>query len=172
MKYRPKINIKHQRTDYILEVIALAGLVLIWIIVILNYSQLPEIMPSHLNTKGEVDGYANKIFLYILPVNTTLLYIGLTVINRYPHTFNYPVQINKNNAEAMYRLSKRLVLAVKTSIMIIFIFVQYNMIYLGLKGYENSNGWLILLFVVLLLGMPIIIYLSFVNKYKKQEIKK
>ena len=70
----------------------------IWALTLTNYSILPEIIPIHFNGAGKADGFGNKTHIFVLPIISTLLFIGLTILNKHPHIFNYPSQITKENA--------------------------------------------------------------------------
>ena len=63
-----------------------------------NYFELPEIIPTHYNEAGEADSYGDKLNILALPIISTLLFIGLTILNKRPHLFNYPSEITKENA--------------------------------------------------------------------------
>ena len=83
-----------------------AALVLVqWAIVFREYPGLPEIIPSHFNGAGEVDGHSGKGFLYLLPSVTTVLFVIMAVLYRFPNSMNYPVQVTEENAAALYRMS-------------------------------------------------------------------
>ena len=71
-------------------------------------ASLPDTIPIHFNLKGTPDGYGKKLNLLITPLVSTVIYIGMTIINRYPHLFNYPVKINEKNAVEQYLLATAL----------------------------------------------------------------
>ena len=98
MNKRPRIKLQLNQTDKILEVLGWVSVVGIWALTLTNYSILPEIIPIHFNGAGKADGFGNKTHIFVLPIISTLLFIGLTILNKHPHIFNYPSQITKENA--------------------------------------------------------------------------
>jgi len=81
---------------------------------------LPDTVPTHFNLKGEIDGYGSKYTLLYPVVVSLVLYIGLTILNRYPNAFNYAVEITGENAQIQYRLATRLVRWLKWVVMLTF----------------------------------------------------
>jgi len=59
---RPKIKVPLQTIDIVIELASITILLLMWIHIILEYSGLPETIPSHFNGAGEADGML--VFLF------------------------------------------------------------------------------------------------------------
>jgi uncharacterized membrane protein len=85
-----------------------------------NYMNLPDTIPTHYNLAGQADGFGSKQSLLILPSLMTLLFIGLTILNKYPHIFNYEVKITADNARNKYTIASRMMRMLKLSLVIIF----------------------------------------------------
>jgi uncharacterized membrane protein len=72
------------------------------ILVTICYQDLPDIIPSHFNIKGEVDGYGDKSTI-IIPL---MIHIGITLllswIGNHPEKHNYSVTITEENKAAQY----------------------------------------------------------------------
>jgi hypothetical protein len=60
-----------------------------------NYLELPEIIPIHYNEVEAAVSFGNKSNILALPITSTLLFIGLTILNKRPNVFNYPSEITK-----------------------------------------------------------------------------
>ncbi len=54
---RPKIKVELTATDKLLEYIGWALLVAVWVLTLVNFSHLPEIIPTHYNATGQTDGF-------------------------------------------------------------------------------------------------------------------
>lgn len=115
--------------DYLLEMLALVSLMVSLLLTVFNYADLPDEIPVHYNFIGEADRFGNKQQIWILPVVSFILYLGLTVLNRFPHKFNYPVEIRPDNAEYQYTLATRLVRILKLLIIFLFNLILYTVIY-------------------------------------------
>ncbi len=120
MSTRPKIKIKLTSFDKVIELLAWIAVLGIWIITLSNYMALPKTIPIHYNLHGEADGFGNKANILLLPIIATLMFIGMTILNKYPHIFNYPGTITEQNALRKYTNATRLLRIVKLITVIIF----------------------------------------------------
>ena len=163
MNSRPRLNLTFTTTDYILEVIGWLTLIAIWFWVFVNYQDLPSIIPTHFNGAGNVDGTGPKSTIIWLPIVASILFIGQTVLNKFPHLFNYLSEITEENAEAHYQLSTRLMRYLKLFINILFFAITFETIYVALH-HKNIFGFWFLPATFLLTFVPIIIYLIQASK--------
>ncbi len=120
MSTRPKIKIRLTSFDKAIELLAWIAVLGIWFVTLSNYMALPETIPIHYNLNGVVDGFGNKANILLLPIIATLMFIGMTILNKYPHIFSYPVTITEQNAFRKYTNATRLLRIVKLITVIIF----------------------------------------------------
>jgi uncharacterized membrane protein len=120
MKERPRLKIDLTTTDKILEILGWTSIPLVWVITTINYSQLPDIIPTHFNGFGNADGFGSKISILMLPLIATVLFLLLSFLNRFPHVFNYPFNITTENAYKSYRNATRLIRLIKLIVVIVF----------------------------------------------------
>ena len=139
MENRPRITLHLTQFDKWLERASKIVLCAMWLLVLFIFSTLPSIVPIHYNALGKVDNYGSKITLFILPVVATLIYFGLTKLNKYPHVFNYMTTITNENAEHQYTLATRMLRILKLAILIL-ISLLVVLSYLVAKGYINGLG--------------------------------
>lgn len=168
MPEQPKLEIRPGKADLIVETLSWAVLGFLWWIVLSKYSQLPDIIPTHYNLAGEVDNTGSKSSLFILPLITTVLYIALTILNRYPHIFNYPGKITPENAYRQYANAVFLVRMVKLFIGVTFSVISLFLIKDSLSNFSASNSILLILFIAIFPLVPIVIYIiryAHVNQY-------
>lgn len=66
---------------------------------------LPDVIPTHSDFAGRIDGWGPKSTMWMLMGLAVAGYIGLSVVCRFPHTFNYPVQITEENAARQYQIA-------------------------------------------------------------------
>lgn len=157
MNNRPDMNPKPTKLDKVIEFFAWVGLILMWFITLEAYSDLPDQIPMHFNGKGVVDKMGSKESIFVAPVITTLLFAGLTVLNNYPHLFNYPVTITPKNAPEQYANAQRLMRIIKVAVVIIFLLLTYRTIEIS-KGAPASLGAWFLPFVFGVTTLPLIWY--------------
>jgi uncharacterized membrane protein len=133
MEERPKIKLELTTADKIFESIGWFLIIAIWGLTITNYSNLPDTIPTHYNGAGQADGFGGKATILTLPLIATILFIGLTILNKFPHVFNYPTNITQDNAFRQYTNATRLIRYLKLIIVFIFGLIAF-------KTIQNANG--------------------------------
>lgn len=163
MNKRPKIKLQLNKTDKTLEIIGWLAVLGIWVLTLLNYFDLPDTIPTHYNASGEADAFGNKSNILTLPIISTLLFIGLTFLNKNPHLFNYASEITAKNALHQYKNASRMIRLLKLAIVLIFGLIAF-------KTIENANGnatglgiWF-LPFTLAIIFIPIFYFLINSNK--------
>ena len=160
MNERPKIKLELTTTDKILEIVGWFLVIAIWGLTIANYSNLPETIPIHYNGAGQADGFGGKANILTLLLIATVLFVGLTLLNKFPHIFNYPANITQDNALRQYTNATRLIRYLKLIIVFIFGLIAF-------KTIQNANGnadGLGVWFLPLTLGLIFIPLIYFVLK--------
>jgi uncharacterized membrane protein len=108
------------------------------------YSHLPERIPVHFNAAGEPDEYGEKGMIWLLPVISILTYLLMTIINRFPHTFNYLVNITEANARYHYRTATRMIRTLKAVMMALLAYIHYATIQMALGKMQGlGNGFMV-----------------------------
>ncbi|MGZ5285737.1 MAG: DUF1648 domain-containing protein [Flavisolibacter sp.] len=104
-------------------------LFVLWFGIIIFFSKMPDQVPGHFNFAGKADNYINKEYIFILPILATIIYISMTILNRHPHLYNYPVKLTAQNARRLYTSAVRLIRVIKLTVVIIFsgiVYMTYN----------------------------------------------
>lgn len=86
---RPKLKVPLEGLDIVLDLLSATLLILLVVFTAMSYSELPDTIPTHFNAKGEADGYSEKSMLWLIPTLSLVLYIGLFILNKFPHIHNY-----------------------------------------------------------------------------------
>lgn len=154
MQERPKIRIALSGTDIILEVVGWCALLAIWIFTLLNYSKLPDIIPIHYNMAGEADGFGRKANILTLPLLATVLFIGMNVLVRFPHIFNYPTRITADNALRQYTNATRMMRYLNLTTTVLFGLITFRTIEHTTTNANSLDIWFIV-FVIGLIFIPI-----------------
>ncbi len=163
---RPKIKVPFQYVDVAIELLSIALLLLTWLYAITQYNDLPETIASHFNSKGEADGYSHRSTIWFIPALATILYIGLFILNKYPHLHNYMTNITEDNALKQYRFSTRILRIVNFLCVLLFAYIAYHIIQ-NAQGIRTSLGRLFIPIVIgssVLLPVIILIYQKRLNK--------
>jgi len=167
MYERPKIKLELTPIDIVLEILGWTSILAIWVLTITNYSSLPDTIPIHWNGAGKADGFGGKAYILPLPIISTILFIGMTILNKYPHAFNYPTNISEENALSQYTNATRLIRYLKFIVVIIF-----GLIVLQTISYVNGNpSGLGVWFLQLTLGLIFIPLIFFARRSYKMAKK-
>jgi uncharacterized membrane protein len=155
-KERPRIRPALNNVDILLEVLGWVTLILIWILTFIKYQSLPDTIPVHFNAAGNVDQYGGKGTILMLPIIATLLFAGLTILNRYPYIFNYPVRITPDNAERQYMIAARIIRHLKFTIPATLLIIEYRIYTIATGKASGLGSWLLPVTVAVIL-LPVII---------------
>lgn len=156
---RPKIKIKSQTIDYIIELLGIIGLVCLIALPLYFCNDLPETMPKHFNIYGKSDSYGSKEIIWLLPSIGLFLYVGMTWLNKIPHLFNYPTKVTNENAEKLYQIGTRMVRILKVVVILTFAYLNFRMIRIGLtKSTELGILFLPALVLTIVIVLVVMIY--------------
>ncbi|MFZ9981752.1 MAG: DUF1648 domain-containing protein [Cyclobacteriaceae bacterium] len=148
--------------------IELTGIILIllfWVFTFFLFPIIPEDIPTHFNMEGKPDSFGSKTSVFLLPGIASVIFILLTVVNRRPERFNYPVIINEQNAESQYRLAGNFIRFLKIFIVLIFWVIFYFSTALT-HAQRSSLGKYLLPVLLLLTFFPVLTYLIIASKHK------
>jgi uncharacterized membrane protein len=155
---RPKIKIELNKKDKIVEITCLMILLIFWIGTFAIYPQLPDKIPSHFNAEGQADDFSNRIHIFQLPIIATVIYIGMTLLNKHPHLYNYPAVVTADNARQLYTSATRLIRVLKLLVVVIFCGIALMSVKASLKGGNGLGGWFLPLAIAMMI-IPNIFYL-------------
>ena len=155
---RPKIKLIPTTADKLVDILGWLILLALWGWTITHYSSLPETIPTHFNAAGKADGFGSKVSIIALPVIASVLFIGLTVLNRYPHSFNYPSAITEDNALRLYTLATRMLRYLKLVLVLVFGGIEFMTIQNATGKTAGLGVWFLPLTLVLIC-LPLIYFL-------------
>ena len=123
---------------------------------------LPDRIPIHFGLGGQPDTWGDKVTIWIVPAVAAIIFVVLTAVSRYPHTFNYPVRITQENARRQYLLARSLLVWLKAEICWLFAFIVRQQILVALGNAQTLS-------VELVFGLTFLIFatvgLYFVRAY-------
>ncbi|WP_347924697.1 DUF1648 domain-containing protein [Pontimicrobium sp. SW4] len=163
---RPRIKVSFETVDIVIELISITLLILMWCYCIINYFDLPDTIATHFNGTGEPDGYGNKLTIWIIPVIATVIYVGLFILNKYPHMHNYMVNITEENALKNYRFSTRVLRVVNFLCVLLMTYVTYMIVESAFGKQFNLGTWFVPVVIGISVILPIvlIVYMKKMNK--------
>lgn len=160
MNERPKIKLALTVIDKAFEILGWVSTLAIWVLIITSYKNLPDTIPIHYNGAGQANGFGGKGNILALSLVATILFIGLTILNKFPHIFNYPINITTDNALRQYTNATRMVRYLKFIIVSIFGVIVLQTI----RSVNGQTSGLGVWFRPLTLGLIFIPLIYFVAK--------
>jgi hypothetical protein len=158
---RPKITLKLSQLDKLLEALSIAGMIFMWVYVLLEYSSLPAIIPIHFDLRGNIDNYGDRWTIFLLPAIISIVFAGLTILTKYPHVFNYTRKITTGNAMVEYTSATRTIRVIKFVIVLFLNIIVYNVVQSAKTGHSTLPAWTIIAFMIaMFLPVMISLYLS------------
>lgn len=76
--------------------------------ILLTYSQLPAIIPTHFGPGGEADEWGPRWNVLLLAGIMLLMTVGMAALSTKPRWMNYPGEVTEATAQAIYREGERL----------------------------------------------------------------
>ena len=149
---QPRINLEPTWFDRVLDGLSFTAMILMWVIVVVEYPNLPERIPIHFDLKGNIDNYRSRHTIFLLPAIISVVITGMTFLNRHPHIFNYPVKITDENAFSEYSRATRLIRVVKLIIVAFVNLMIYEMIRSAKVGHSTLPAWVLIAFIILLMA--------------------
>ena len=156
---RPILKTKFRKADFILEALAILALIATWVFPVITYNSLANTIPTHFGLKGEADGWGSKSVIFLLPVINILLFTGLTILNKYPHKFNYPVKVTEENAILLYNKGTRFLRILKVSVVLLFLLIESFIC--SSSQYKQLPIWFLPLVLMVPVLLPIVLAFSF-----------
>lgn len=161
---RPKLQLRLTPFDQVLNGLGWLAIAGLWVFTLLHYSKLPTRIPTHYNALGKIDAYGSKNTIFILPIIGAVLFVGMTILNRFPQVFNYPTPITEDNAERQYSNATRMNRVLRLVLVLIFLLIQFKTVQSGTD--EKGLGMWFLPCILALIFIPV---LYFVVKSFKQK---
>ena len=161
---RPIIPLPYDAWDNAAEGLGIAGLLAGFILAQVYQPLLPVRIPVHFGANGLPDGWGPKSTLFFLPCIALGMYLLMTLVSRIPHRFNYPYPITVQNVPRQYRLSRRMLLWLRTYIIWLFAYLNWSTTQVALGNAAGLGNW----FWVTLLP-PFIFLAGYVIKAKEAQ---
>jgi uncharacterized membrane protein len=155
---RPVIEIEKKPIDWFMDIVGIIFILLIIGYPLVNYSSLPDQIPTHFDASGQPDAFGSKSKLWGLPAIATICFIGLFILNFFPHIFNYPTEINESNAESMYRNATRMIRVLNLVIAVSFFYISFRSINTAMGVYSGLGSYFLPIFITATL-LPVILFM-------------
>ncbi|MEG4572158.1 DUF1648 domain-containing protein [Microcoleus sp. N3A4] len=147
---RPVISLGLSPVLVAVDIAAAIAILLAVVPIVQFWTVLPDRIPIHFGLGGLADVWGDKVTIWMMPAVATIIFVVLTAVSRYPHTFNYPVRITEENARRQYLLARGLLAWLKAEICWLFAFVVRQQILVALGNAPRLSVELVLGIIVLI----------------------
>ena len=110
----------------IMNIIGALALLGSTLFVIIMWSQIPDQIPTHYNFAGEADDYGGKGSLIFMMVLAWFMFILITILMRFPNTWNMPVKVTAENKSRLYSITKAMLEVIKMLASLLFAVMLIN----------------------------------------------
>ena len=100
------MKFKRGKFDIILNGLCLIILVSTILFLILTWSKIPDKVPMHYDFAGNIDRWGSKLEILILPIITWIMYVFMTIIEKFPEAWNTGVKVTEENIEMLRSMMK------------------------------------------------------------------
>ena len=152
------MKVKMNKYDIFVEIVCVTLLIGVSIYLYLNWNTIPDKIPGHYNAMGKIDRMGSKGELLILPIIGWLIYLFLTVIEKFPQIWNTGVTVTEENKERVYRITKNLLNTVKLIMVAVFVYLTINS-----SQAISLTVWFLPVFLILLFGLMIFFIIKLVR---------
>ncbi|PWW05227.1 uncharacterized protein DUF1648 [Paenibacillus cellulosilyticus] len=166
MEKRPVIRVPRSALELWLEVVNIVVIVGTLIYLLVRWSDLPSTIPIHFDGSGEADGWGNRATLLLFPLITIAPYALITTLNRFPHTFNYPVAVTEQNASQLYRLTVQMLTWLKLELVLLFSAIGIMTIRSAETGRSEGVGILTITAIIIILGTVLSYLLYIIRRFR------
>ncbi|PTJ81766.1 hypothetical protein BUZ84_05240 [Mammaliicoccus sciuri] len=138
--------------------------IVLWLIsitlIIINFAELPEKIPSHYNFAGNADAWSTKTFIFFMPILGLLIWLMLHYLvsnpklDKYIHVPSLYGQPNKAQIEN----GKLLIYFIKFEMMALFTFLVIKDLYTALGMPFKLGVWETII-ILSVIGVTIIIFM-------------
>jgi uncharacterized membrane protein len=86
---------------------------------------LPDKIPTHFDLAGRPDAWGSSHLLFLLPAIGVFLYLTISLMSRFPGSFNYPVRVSAQNRARLQSIALNMVASIKAETLCLFALLQY-----------------------------------------------
>ncbi|MDG5471938.1 DUF1648 domain-containing protein [Jeotgalibacillus sp. ET6] len=155
MDKRPVLNLPKTPLEKGLNVAAILIFTALLVYLFFHAPSLPDQIPTHFNAAGEPDDWSSPWFILLLPLIGVILWVGMTILERYPHVYNY-LRLTEDNVKYQYRNARMMINVLKNLILVLFSYITLQSAQVGLQQSDGLGTGFIYVFNGLLFGTVLI----------------
>ncbi len=145
----------------IIELLTAGILLFLFGYLIINWSSIPEKIPSHFNASGVANAWSGKNTVLFVPIVCFAVYLLITVVSFFPYIWNVPAEITSENHVLVIRNTRSLICYMKLIMVSTFSYISIC------TAISKPLGKIFLPLVVIITFGLIVVFLVKIKKYSK-----
>lgn len=141
------MKIKRKKFDIILNILCWIILVSTMLFLIITWSKIPDTIPMHYDSAGNIDRFGSKLEILVLPIIILIVYTFITIIEKFPEAWNTGVKVTEENKERVYSTLLHLISTIK---FIMVGMVAYLTVHTALS--LELSAWFTPIFILAIFG--------------------
>lgn len=165
LPYRPVLKLPKTKGEKLFDFFGVILFIASIVYLVVQWGDIPDKIPAHFNSAGEVDRWGSKGELFILPSIGFFLHVLLSLLEKAPHMHNYPKRLNEQNVEQFYLQSRKLLNAVKNICLLMFAYLTVQIARVAKSEIESLGIWFLPVLLIVMFGA------IGIGIYKQSKIK-
>lgn len=141
------MKIKRKKFDIILNILCWIILASTMLFLIITWSKIPDTIPMHYDSAGNIDRFGSKLEILVLPIIILIVYTFITIIEKFPEAWNTGVKVTEENKERVYSTLLHLISTIK---FIMVGMVAYLTVHTALS--LELSAWFTPIFILAIFG--------------------
>jgi len=138
-----------------INIVGLSSILVYGLLLFINFDNLPDKVPVHINFKGQIDDYGSKYSLIMFLVLNIIIFAGILLVIKNSHIANYPVKITEENKSVLYYRMQFFLSLLSVLTSLVFSFFVF-------KSFDMVTEYFY--FMIITIILPLTIILIFVRK--------
>jgi Predicted membrane protein len=107
----------------IIELLTIGVMLFLFVYLVINWSSIPERIPSHFNALGEANAWSNKSTVLLMPILCFVLYVIMTAVSMVPAIWNTPIKLTEENYVLVNQSTRSLICFMKLTVVVTFSYI-------------------------------------------------
>ena len=149
---QPALGMPRTPMITMLDALALLAILATFVLAVRGWQILPERVPHHFSWRGVPDAWGGRWVLFLLPTFGAVMFIGLSILGRFPHRFNYLQPITAENVHRQYSSALSLLAWLRLEIAALFLYVEWHFYKGALDKTLRLSAWFLPVVLTVVLG--------------------
>ena len=120
------MRIRNGKYSFVVNILCLAILVGNIVYLIAVWGNLPEQIPRHYDSAGNITRYGGKGAVFVVPIINLIFFFVISLFELFPKAWNTGVKVTAENKERVYRIIRNMLVTIKFSMVFTFAFVSVS----------------------------------------------